>query len=177
MVETWRDSWFEEGARVFYIVPRGAVDSAVPLTVNPAPAETVRVFVGRVELMTLRTEWALDAALASSDVTTLNKYSRFLDVFVNELRRRGKANVLSPAARAVLEKLLAKNGTGIQVPKLCGLVELRRKISGSHVPSGLTQHHRRSGLGPRTGFSQEALSIHPIAGDGHQRKGQAADHP
>jgi hypothetical protein len=116
MVETWRDSWFEEGARVFYIVPRGAVDSAVPLTVNPAPAETVRVFVGRVELMTLRTEWALDAALASSDVTTLNKYSRFLDVFVYELRRRGRANVLSPAARAVLEKLLAKTAQEYRSP-------------------------------------------------------------
>jgi hypothetical protein len=22
MVETWRDSWFEEGIRLFYIVPR-----------------------------------------------------------------------------------------------------------------------------------------------------------
>src|SRR4030095_7533466 len=22
MVETWRDSWFEEGARIFYIIPK-----------------------------------------------------------------------------------------------------------------------------------------------------------
>ena len=36
MVETWQDSWFEEGMRVFYIVPRAMVDRVLPLEVNPA---------------------------------------------------------------------------------------------------------------------------------------------
>src|SRR5262249_23299695 len=31
MVKTWRDSWFEEGLRVFYIVPRRATDAILPL--------------------------------------------------------------------------------------------------------------------------------------------------
>jgi hypothetical protein len=116
MVETWRDSWFEEGARVFYIVPRSEVDAAVPLTVNPAPRETVRVFVGRVELLTPRTEWVLDAALASGDVRTIKQYSRFLDAFMSEMRSRGKGRVVSPAAKAVLAEKLAERVREYRTP-------------------------------------------------------------
>ncbi|HEX5215648.1 MAG TPA: hypothetical protein VFV98_09310, partial [Vicinamibacterales bacterium] len=52
MVETWRDSWFEEGTRVFYILPVPAVDAILPLAINPAPKTVARVFVGRSELIT-----------------------------------------------------------------------------------------------------------------------------
>ena len=52
MVETWRDSWFEEGQRLFYIVDRRDVDDILPLDVTPAPAAVARVFVGRIELIT-----------------------------------------------------------------------------------------------------------------------------
>ena len=31
MVETWRDSWFEDGMRVIYILPRSRVDAVLPL--------------------------------------------------------------------------------------------------------------------------------------------------
>src|SRR5262245_50647173 len=30
MVKTWRDSWFEEGLRVFYVMPRRATDAILP---------------------------------------------------------------------------------------------------------------------------------------------------
>jgi hypothetical protein len=52
MIKTWRDSWFEDGLRVFYIVPRAAVDAVLPLTMDPKPKDVVRVFVGRAELIT-----------------------------------------------------------------------------------------------------------------------------
>ena len=32
MVETWRDSWFEDGARLFYLLPQYATDALLPLT-------------------------------------------------------------------------------------------------------------------------------------------------
>ncbi|HKB15503.1 MAG TPA: hypothetical protein VKF62_05525, partial [Planctomycetota bacterium] len=51
MVATWGDSWFEEGTRVFYVLPRAEVDRALPLTVTPPPSETARVLVGRLELV------------------------------------------------------------------------------------------------------------------------------
>jgi hypothetical protein len=52
MVKTWADSWFaEEGTRIFYMVPREATDKLLPLTISPPPDESVRVLVGRVEVM------------------------------------------------------------------------------------------------------------------------------
>lgn len=52
MIETWKDSWFEEGLRVFYILPRTATDEILPLRVSPRPKEIVRVLVGRAEVIT-----------------------------------------------------------------------------------------------------------------------------
>jgi hypothetical protein len=79
MVETWRDSWFEEGSRVIYIVPRSFVDSILPLRIEPAPSQIVRVFVGRLEIVTPTTVRAVKTAFATHDETMLNKYGRFLE--------------------------------------------------------------------------------------------------
>lgn len=79
MLETWRASWFEEGARLIYIVPRSFVDSVLPLNIKPAPSKTVRVFVGRLELITPATQQAVKSAFTTGDGATLAKYSRFLD--------------------------------------------------------------------------------------------------
>jgi hypothetical protein len=78
MVDTWSDSWFEEGARLLYIVPRQAVDAILPLSVSPAPTDVARVFVGRIELMTPVTRRAVRLALAMNDRVMLEKYGRFL---------------------------------------------------------------------------------------------------
>lgn len=78
MLKTWHDSWFEEGSRLLYIVPRWIVDSVLPLTIQPAPAQTVRVFVGRLELVTRATERDVEQALARHDRATLAHYNRFL---------------------------------------------------------------------------------------------------
>jgi len=79
MLETWKNSWFEEGSRLIYIVPRRFVDSVVPLRISPAPATTTRVFVGRLELVTPATERAVESAFAANDQLTLAKYNRFLE--------------------------------------------------------------------------------------------------
>ncbi len=52
MVKTWRNSWFaEDGLRVLYILPREWTDQTLPLTLDPQPAEIVRVMVGRAEII------------------------------------------------------------------------------------------------------------------------------
>jgi hypothetical protein len=79
MLETWKDSWFEEGSRLIYIVPRPFIDSVLPLQINPAPANTVRVFVGRIELITPATQQAVESAFTANDRATLLKYNRFLN--------------------------------------------------------------------------------------------------
>lgn len=64
MVKTWRDSWFAEpGVRVLYTLPRAWTDRTLPLTVSPTPQKTVRVMVGRAEVITPAIENAVLAQL------------------------------------------------------------------------------------------------------------------
>jgi hypothetical protein len=79
MIDTWRDSWFEEGSRLIYILPESAVNAMLPLRIEPAPARTARVFVGRIELITPETKRAVQDAIATSDKHTLALYQRFLE--------------------------------------------------------------------------------------------------
>jgi hypothetical protein len=85
MVDTWRDSWFEEGTRVFYVLPRSAVDAMLPLEIRPRPASVERVFVGRMEVITPETKAAVAQALRSRDAAALRKYSRFAAPIVETL--------------------------------------------------------------------------------------------
>jgi len=88
MVETWRDSWFEEGSRLLYIVPAAFVDGVLPLSINPAPAQTVRVFVGRLEIVTPATEKAVQRALVMHDSATLKMFGRFLAPILETMIQR-----------------------------------------------------------------------------------------
>jgi hypothetical protein len=92
MIETWRQSWFEEGSRLFYIVPEGFLSSILPLTINPAPSQTVRVFVGRLELVTPATTQAVEKVLAAHDITALQKYNRFLEPILEEMKAANPAH-------------------------------------------------------------------------------------
>jgi len=91
MIETWHDSWFEEGTRLLYIVPQHVIDSVLPLDIQPAPAQIARVFVGRMEIITPAIEEDVRQAIATNDRTTLEKYGRFLEPIT---RRIGTKNAL-----------------------------------------------------------------------------------
>jgi hypothetical protein len=92
MVETWKSSWFEEGSRLLYIVPPQFVNTVLPLSIKPAPAQTVRVFVGRMELITPASERAVEAALAAHDnYTATRTYGRFLQPIVDQLKAENPA--------------------------------------------------------------------------------------
>jgi hypothetical protein len=53
MVNTWEKSYFRtEGLRLLYVLPRPAVDAAIPIQIKPSPEQLVRVMVGRVEVLT-----------------------------------------------------------------------------------------------------------------------------
>ena len=73
MLATWRESWFEEGLRVFWFVEREAIDAMLPLTVTPAPRELQRVIVGRAEVFTPEME-ALVAKTGDA-----SRYGRFAE--------------------------------------------------------------------------------------------------
>jgi hypothetical protein len=88
MVDSWRDSWFEEGTRVFYIVPPRSVDAILPLRVTPAPASIARVFVGRMEVITPETERAVENAIAGGDTALLARHGRFLGPIADAILAR-----------------------------------------------------------------------------------------
>lgn len=85
MVETWKDSWFEDGSRLIYLVPSRAIDAILPLQVEPVPSQTARVFVGRIELVTPETKRSVEEAIAKSDWSTIDRYSRFLDPILQRI--------------------------------------------------------------------------------------------
>ena len=85
MIETWRDSWFEEGTRLFYIVPRELIDSVLPLDIRPAASQITRVFVGRMEIITPAIQEEVRNAVANNDSQTLVKYGRFLEPIAQRL--------------------------------------------------------------------------------------------
>jgi hypothetical protein len=85
MLDTWRDSWFEEGARVFYILPPATVESMLPLTVSPAPARIARVFVGRMDVLTPAAQQAVRLAVADNDDSVLDRYGRLLGPITDQV--------------------------------------------------------------------------------------------
>ena len=91
MVETWRDSWFEEGSRLIYILPAASVDAMLPLHVEPAPQRTARVFVGRMELITPATRAAVEQAIARKDMSILQTFGRFMEPILQRIGPRAEA--------------------------------------------------------------------------------------
>jgi hypothetical protein len=63
MIKTWRDQWFEDGLRVFYVLPRATTDAVLPLHIEPAPEHLVRVLVGRLEILTPEQEHSMRSEL------------------------------------------------------------------------------------------------------------------
>jgi hypothetical protein len=96
MVETWRDSWFEDGTRVFYIVPQSTVDGILPLHVEPKPASVVRVFVGRMDVITPDDCRAVKTAFARGNHVELQRFGRLLGPIADRIL----ANTSAPEERA-----------------------------------------------------------------------------
>jgi len=112
MIETWRDSWFEEGMRLFYIVPRPAIETILPLEIAPAPADVARVFVGRMELVTPTTTQTIADALFGNDVATLRKHGRFLQAIGRRI-----VSASAPGDRAPLERRLQQTYSAWGTPQ------------------------------------------------------------
>lgn len=95
MIETWRDSWLEEGLRVFYVLPRPVTDTMLPITIDPRPNQLVRVLVGRTEIITTEREAAARAGMRglddpSAEVRTaaraaLRKQGRFMEPVLKQM--------------------------------------------------------------------------------------------
>jgi hypothetical protein len=96
MLGTWRDSWFQEGLRAFYVVPRKTTDEVLPMVLNPAPAELVRVLVGRTEIVTPEFEKEVRQSLISLESGSPAERRRAAAA----LERRGR--FVEPVLRRIL---------------------------------------------------------------------------
>jgi hypothetical protein len=93
MVETWWNSYFEApGLRVFWVVPTQTTDQILPLKVSPPPTRTVRVIVGRSEVLRPRqeAEW-LAASRQTGDNAAGWKYLVTADRFGLAIQQRVEA--------------------------------------------------------------------------------------
>jgi hypothetical protein len=98
MVKTWQDSWFEEGLRVFYLVPRSTTEAILPITIKPAPDELARVFIGRSEIMTPEITREIQSAARqfcqgsvekrAAAIKQVRRYGRFAEPILSEMMRR-----------------------------------------------------------------------------------------
>ncbi|HKE93581.1 MAG TPA: hypothetical protein VKB34_04680 [Povalibacter sp.] len=67
MLDTWQQSYFASaGLRLFFLLPQAWTDAHLPLTVS-VPAETTRVMMGRIELISEEQQAALRALYALPD--------------------------------------------------------------------------------------------------------------
>jgi hypothetical protein len=94
MLSTWQDSWFEEGSRLIYILSSPAVNGILPLHVDPAPAETARVFVGRIELVTPEIENSVEQAIVKAYRPAIERYGRFLDAILTRISAESDVKAL-----------------------------------------------------------------------------------
>lgn len=118
MIKTWRDSWFEEGMRVFYILPRATTDQILPVTIEPRPAELVRVLVGRAEVITPQMEKTVQQQISlladpkpevrQTAVREIRKFGRFSEPILKRLLLTEKnAAVRTKIARLLKSPIVA----------------------------------------------------------------------
>jgi hypothetical protein len=101
MINTWHDSWFEEGLRVFYILPRAVTDSVLSLTIDPKHSELTRVLVGRVEIITPEMEKGIERSVATIGDEPQSLQKAAADI----MRKHGR--FAEPVLKAALEKTTA----------------------------------------------------------------------
>ena len=101
MVATWRESWFEEGTRLLYVMPSQAVDGILPLRIEPRPSSIVRVFVGRLEVITPEILEDVSQAARRSEWASLSKHARFLHPITDRI-----AAASASPDRAIVEQRL-----------------------------------------------------------------------
>jgi hypothetical protein len=112
MIKTWRNSWFEAGMRVFYILPRAATDVVLPITIDPKPDELVRVLVGRTEIITPEMQKSVkeqvrllndsSPKVRSEAAASIRKYGRFSEPILKWIIEDEN----DPAMRARIKRLI-----------------------------------------------------------------------
>jgi hypothetical protein len=109
MVNTWKRQWFTTpGRRVLYLAPTEWTDAQIPLKIDPAPAQILRVMVIRVEVITVALEIddVTHVEALETDYPTGEAHFKALGRFAEPRLRR--AMQLFPSSGAGAQKLLTE---------------------------------------------------------------------
>ena len=120
MIKTWRTSWFEDGMRVFYVLPRETTDTVLPIDIDPKPTQMVRVLVGRAEVITPEMEKSVQRQVSmladpSSRVReeamlAIRKYGRFSEPILKRILENEQDSVI----RTRIKRLIETTDAGIE---------------------------------------------------------------
>jgi hypothetical protein len=118
MIKTWRSSWFEQGVRVFYILPRQTTDAVLPIAIEPRPAELVRVLVGRAEVITPEMEKSVQRQVSmlgddspkvrEAAMQTIRKYGRFSGPILKRILENERDSTIRERIKQLLDKTAEK---------------------------------------------------------------------
>jgi hypothetical protein len=116
MIKTWRASWFEEGVRVFYVLPRETTDAVLPIDIDPKPVQLVRVLVGRAEVITPEMEKSVERQVGKlSDpkareeaMLTIRKYGRFSEPILKRILVAERDPVVRNRIRQLIDHMAEK---------------------------------------------------------------------
>jgi hypothetical protein len=116
MIKTWRTSWFEEGVRVFYVLPRETTDTVLPIDIDPKPAQLVRVLVGRAEVITPEMEKSVqrqvsvlnDPKAGAEAMLAIRKYGRFSEPILKHILVTERNPVVRDRLRQLINQVVEK---------------------------------------------------------------------
>ena len=98
MLETWGDSWFEEGSRLIYIVPRSYLDSILPLSISPLPLDS-RGSSSAASSSSRRPPKSPSRRPSPLRAATIEKYGRFLYPIFDIIAPRSPVPTVRPPGR------------------------------------------------------------------------------
>ena len=121
MIKTWRSSWFEEGLRVFYVLPRQVTDAVLPITIDPMPTELVRVLVGRAEVITPEMEKSVQTQVSmlgdpspgvrEAARQNIRKYGRFSEPILKRILESEENELMRERIRELIESPMTQQQT------------------------------------------------------------------
>jgi hypothetical protein len=111
MIKTWRTSWFEEGLRVFYVLPREEIDRVLPINIDPKPTQLVRVLVGRAEVITPEMEKSVqkqvmllgDPKTRDQAMLEIRRYGRFSEPILKSILQHEQDNRVRARLKQLIE--------------------------------------------------------------------------
>lgn len=130
MVKTWWKSYFNKpGLRVFWVVPQYDLEQVLPLTLDPKPEKSVRVIVGRADVLRPKFEQAMVASLGTKNFSQYSQ-DRFYLPYKNRLEQLIKEPVFTKFDKDNLShvylQVTAKKGDSAQGENLYLNLSIKR---------------------------------------------------